>query len=319
MSSGPRPTPGERMKTNSIDLRQLRYFVAVAEELNFERAGKRLGICSPPLCVQMRRLQDYLGVELLRIHRRKLQLTAEGRLFLAEARNILSAAEDGVARVRRAAEADSGRLTVACDPLFEFGILPEILVAFRRARPKVEFALRSLRTQQQIAELAMDRLDVGFVCSPIDSDEVDLTELCQQPLIALIPKKHPLSELTAISFEALSGTPLIVYSRALDPHTFDQIGAEFQRAGAQMEVGYEVESPLLMIGMIAAGHGCGIAPKSVSGFKSGAIVCKPLAASQLGHTLGIVKRRNRKGLAAMFCDFVEHDYGVCIGPTKFVA
>jgi DNA-binding transcriptional LysR family regulator len=290
-----------------MDLRQLRYFVVVAEELNFQRASKRLDVCPPPLLMQMRKLQESLGVELFRTHRRRLQLTPEGRFFLDEARTILATAQRGVARVRQVAEGDSGRLTIGCSTVAEFGILPHILAAFRQSRPRVQLVLRSLRTPQQLTELAESRLDVGFVCPPISADELDLTELSRQPFVAAIPQSHPLSDAAAVSFEALSGTPLITYSRSLDPHSFREIEAEFQRAGAHMDVAYEAESSLSMIALAAAGNGCCIVPQYVRQFTTAGVVCKPLVTTQIERTLAIAKRKDRQGLAAIFCDFVvEH-------------
>lgn len=287
-----------------MELRQLRYFVAVAEELNLQRASKRLHICAPPLLRQMRNLRDSVGVDLFRTHRRRLQLTAEGRLFLEEARMILATAQRGVARVRQAAKGESGRLTIGCNPVAEFGILPHILAAFRSARPRVELVLRSLRTPQQLAELAEDRLDIGFVCPPIPTDELDLKELHRQPFVAAMPSGHPLSEAQAVSIQALSGAPLIAYSRTLDPHSFHEIEAHFDRVGARMDVAYETESALSMIALAAAGNGCCIVPEYVRQFTSVGVVCRPLAAAQIERTLAIVRRKDRQGLTGIFYDFV---------------
>ena len=286
-----------------MELRQLRYFVVVAEELNLQRASKRLHICAPPLLRQMRNLRDSVGVDLFRTRRGRLELTIEGRLFLEEARTILATAQRSVDRVRQAAQGESGRLTVGCNPVAEFGILPHVLAAFRRARPRVELVLRSLRTPQQVAELAEDRLDVGFVCPPIRSDEFDLKVLHRQPFVAALPREHPLSAAPAVSFEALSGVPLIAYSRGLDPHSFGEIEAQFRRAGAQMEVAYEAESSLSMIALAAAGNGFCIVPEYVRQFTSVGVVCRPLASALIERTLAIVKRKDRQGLAAVFYDF----------------
>jgi LysR family hca operon transcriptional activator len=293
-----------------MELRQLRYFVVVAEELNLQRASQRLHISAPPLLRQMRNLRDSVGVDLFRTHRRRLQLTAEGRLFLEEARTLLATAQRSVARVRQAALGEAGRLTVGCNPVAEFGILPHILAAFRKARPRVELVLRSLRTPHQIAELAADRLDVGFVCPPIRSDEFDLKEINRQPFVAAMPREHPLSKVPSVSFEALSGTPLIAYSRTLDPHSFSEIEAQFQRVGAQMDVAFETESSLSMIALAAAGNGFCIVPEYVRQFTSVGIVCKPLAEAQIERALAIAKRKDRQGLAAIFYDFVaQHTSG----------
>jgi DNA-binding transcriptional LysR family regulator len=295
-----------------MDLRQLRYFVVVAEELNFQRAGKRLDVCAPPLLMQMRKLQDSLGVELLKTIRRRLQLTVEGRFFLEEARTILATAERGMARVRQVAEGDAGRLTIGCNAVAEFGILPHILASFRRVRPQVELLLRSLRTPHQLTELLERRLDVGFVCAPIPTDELDVKELTRQPCVVAVPKEHPLAEVPAVSFEALSGVPLITCSRTLDPQFFSEIEAGFRSAGAQMEVAYEAESSLSMIALVAAGSGCCIVPAYARQFTSVGIVCKPLAGAQIEHTLAIARRQDRRGLAAVFCDFVAEQAGAAV-------
>lgn len=288
-----------------MELRQLRYFVAVAEELNLQKASRRLHICAPPLWLQMRKLQELIGVALFRrTQRGRLELTDAGGALLDEARAMLASVEHGVMRVRQVANREAGRLIIGCNAVAEFGVLPYIVAAFRRARPQVELVLRSVRTPQQLPDLQRDALDVGFICPPITAGTLDLHELTRQPFVAALPEDHPLSEAAAVSFEALSEAPMITYSRALDPHSFEQIQTQFQRAQVPMRVAYEAETAFAMLALTRAGNGCCIVPEYAHQFAPRGVVCRPLAASPIVRTLAVVKRKERQGLAATFFQFV---------------
>jgi DNA-binding transcriptional LysR family regulator len=293
-----------------MELRQLRYFVVVAEELNFQRAGKRLHICPPPLSVQMGKLQKSIGVELLRNRRGRLELTDAGRAFLADARTLLAAAERSVARARQVASGEAGRLIIGSNAVAEYGVFPHIIAAFKQAHPKIELSLRSLRTPQQIVALLEGDLDVGFVCPPIPDEAFDVKELTRQPFVAALPVQHRLAQAPSVSFEALSEAPLITYSRALDPHSFEQIEGHFQRAGASMRVAYEAETSFSMIALTAAGNGCCIVPEYARQFRPDGVVCKPLESGSIERTLAVIKRKDRDGITRAFHQFAADHVGM---------
>lgn len=302
-----------------MELRQLRYFVVVAEELNFQKAGRRLHICPPPLSVQMGKLQESINVQLFRNRRGKLELTDAGRVFLTEARRLLEDAERSISRARQAASGETGRLVIGSNAVAEYGVFPHILAAFKKAHPNIELSLRSLRTPQQIVALLEGELDVGFVCPPIPDEVFDVKELTRQPFVAALPVQHRLAQAPSVSFEALSEAPLITYSRALDPHSFRQIEGHFQRAGATMRVAYEAETSFSMIALTAAGNGCCIVPQYAGQFRPDGVVCKPLESASIERTLAVIKRKDRDGIAAAFHQFAADHVATMQSLEKWAA
>lgn len=287
-----------------MELRHLRYFVAVAEELSFRRAAARLHIAPPPLSIQIRQLEEEVGADLLSRTGRGLCLTEAGRVFLEQARQTLVQASRAVSLARQTAQgATGGHLAIGYNAVAESGVLPAIVRAFRERWPKVELTLRALRTPNQFEALSRGELDLGFLCPPPPTDAFDLQDLTKQPFVVGLSSDHPLAAAPAVSFADLSGEPLVLYSRELDPDSFRQIEEHFRCANAVMHVAYELESSHSMINFVAAGNGCCIVPEYVRGFRPGEVVCKPLGPSDIVRTLAIAKTKGREGLVESFYGF----------------
>jgi LysR family transcriptional regulator, hca operon transcriptional activator len=293
-------------RESKVELRHVRYFVAVAETLNLRKAADRLHISAPPLTVQIRDLEAEIGTELLARKRkgRRLELTDAGRVFLDHARRLLAQADESIVSARRAATGSLGRLSIGYNPVAELGVLPRLVPALRTKWPAIEINWHSLKTPLQIEALARDELDLGFICPPVPEGVFDLQPLTQQPFIAVLPAKHRLATAGTIPWAALSDEPLILHSSALDPHSFRQIEQQFAEAGAVMRVVCELESTPSMIALVATGAGSCIAPEYVRNFCRDSVVCKPLAPPNILRTLAVAKKRGRDGLADLFYRFV---------------
>jgi DNA-binding transcriptional LysR family regulator len=168
-----------------MELRQLRYFVALGEELHFGRAAERLHISQPPLSQQIARLERDLGVTLVRRSSRKVELTAAGELFLAEARRTLSQVEYAAHVARRASDGEAGRVRVGFVPVC--GVMPGIVGRFLRRHPAVQLTLSCMRTVDQLDCIAQGSLDVGFVHLPIHRPALSVHEVQSHPLIVALP------------------------------------------------------------------------------------------------------------------------------------
>ena len=289
-----------------MELRHVRYFVAVAETLNLRKAAARLHISPPPLTVQIRDLEAEVGTELFARKKkgRRLELTDAGRVFLDHARRLLAQADESLLAARRAAKGCVGRLSIGYNPVAELSVLPRLVPALKAKWPGVEINWHSLKTPRQIEALERDELDLGFLCPPVPEGAFDLQSLTEEPFIAVLPQQHRLSSAATITWEALSGEPLIAYSSALDPHSFREIEQQFIQAGAVMRVVCELESAPSMVALVATGAGSCIAPEYVRHFCRDSVVCKPLAPPNVLRTLAVAKKRGRDGLADSCYRFV---------------
>src|SRR5579871_4301881 len=182
-----------------MELRQLRYFVAVAEELHFRRAAERLHISQPPLSQQIRALEDELGFALLIRTRRRVELTAAGAAFLRDARTLLGELEGAVATARRIDAGHTGRLRINFVGSALFSIVPGIVERFRRSRPGVELELHERATVDQLRAVRAGLADVGLVRPPIEHDgELDVRTVLRERTVAALPAGHPLATLSRI-------------------------------------------------------------------------------------------------------------------------
>jgi DNA-binding transcriptional LysR family regulator len=289
-----------------MELFQARYFVAVGEQLSFRRAAEGLHVSPSSLSVQVRKLENEIGAELLIREGHYVKLTEAGRVFLKEARQFLDHAARSVSLARRAAKGDLS-LTVGYNTVAEFTVLPWIVAAFKKGWPQTRLTLRSLKTPEQFAALSCNELDLGFICPPVPSDEFEVRELGREPFVVVLPTEHPLAREASVSFSSLSREPLILYSRVLDPDSYRQIEREFRLANAVMNVVYELESSPAMIHFVAAGNGCCIAPEYVCGIRREGVVCKPLEPNSIVRTLAVAKRKDSTALADSLYRFaIDH-------------
>ena len=288
-----------------MELRHLRYFVAVAEELNYKKAAARVHICAPPLFAQIKALERHVGVTLLVRDGNALKLTDAGRVFLAEARETLSRARQGVTLARQVANGEAGHVSIGYNAVAEFSIFPGVVSAFRRKYTNVRLAFHSRNTPEQLQALSQGDVEVGFICPPVAGEGLDIHELTRQPFIAVVPADHRLASLPRVSFESLSGEPLIIFSRTLDWGAFGQIQEHFARVGAFMNVVDELESAPSIMRFAAMGNGCAILPEYVRGLCPDGAICKPLEPQSIVRSLAIAKKRGNGGLAALFYQFVR--------------
>src|ERR1700722_13694447 len=290
-----------------MEIRHLRYFVAVAEELSFRRAAARLHMAQPPLSVQIKQLELEVGAELISREGHKVSLTEAGRVFLEHARQTLIQVIRSVPFARQAAKGEIGNLSIGYGTAAEFRVFPSIIPAFRKQWPNVHLAFNQMGTVRQIDALRRDEIDVAFVWAPISSEEFDVSELCQETFAALLSTQHPLSSRAAISIKDLSREALTLMSRDLDPELSHELEQLFLKAGAQMNVAYELESLVSLLNFVAMQVGCSVLPDYIRLLSRPGIVFKSLKPPNLTKTLVVIKKKKRTGLAESFFRFtVEH-------------
>jgi LysR family transcriptional regulator, benzoate and cis,cis-muconate-responsive activator of ben and cat genes len=260
-----------------LELRQLRYFVAVARERNFTRAAETLHIAQPPLSRQIQQLEDELGVTLIERGSRPLRLTDAGRLLYEQAVQVLERVEETKAIARRLQEAGRVRFSFGFVPSTLYGYLPEVIRRYRGARPGVELTLLELTSLEQIAALKEGRIDVGFGRIPFDDPSVERRLLRNERLIAALPSGHPLAAPDgALRLDVLAEEPLVVYPNAPRPSYADQVLTLYRERGLKPPVVHEVREVQTALGLVAAEAGVCLVPASVERLRRDNVVYRPL-------------------------------------------
>lgn len=247
-----------------MKLQQMRYFVAVAAERNFNKAAERLHIAQPPLSRAILQLEAELGTELIDRTVRPLALTAAGRLFHDQALQILSRVEDARAMIKAAVASERRRFTIGFVASTIYARLPELIRAFRIEAPDVELVLVEYTTLQQIAALKEGRIDVGFGRIRLEDVSVRRTVLRYERLIAALPLGHPLAKGDGpLSLHAVGKEPIILYPRAPRPSYADQVLSLFHDYSIEPRVVHEARELQIAIGLVAAEEGISLVPESV--------------------------------------------------------
>ncbi|MBI2948299.1 MAG: LysR family transcriptional regulator [Verrucomicrobia bacterium] len=247
-----------------MELRLLRYFVAVAEELHFGRDAQRLHISQPPLSTQIRELEDEVGVPLLLRTKRSVQLTPAGRAFLAEARQILDRTAQAKEVARRADSKEAGRLVVACGPVAIYAAAPAVLANFRAHCPTVTVVLMETMPLGIVEGLQKGTVDVGLVVPYFDAVAVKREQILMLPLAVVVPRSHPLAERGPIRLHQLEGEPLVLFSRGIGSGFTEHILGLFHWRGFTPKVAHEVTGIQALFAMVAAGYGVSLVPESLA-------------------------------------------------------
>ncbi|SAL83892.1 transcriptional regulator CatR [Caballeronia arvi] len=259
-----------------MELRHLRYFVAVAEERNFTRAAERLHIAQPPLSRQIQQLEETLGVQLFERNSRPLKLTETGKFFYSHAVQLLAQTAELESMTRRVGNIERS-LSVGFVGSTLYGMLPKIIRRFRDENATVELSLHEMSTMDQIRALKDGRIDVGFGRIRHEDANIRRVVLREEQLIVALPLGHPLSLAKAVlSLRDLVNETLIIFPKAPRPSYADQVLAAYQDRGLAPRKIYEVRELQIALGLVAAGEGISVVPSSVHGLKRDDVSYKEL-------------------------------------------
>ena len=284
-----------------LQIRRLRYFLAVADELNFSRAAERLHVAQPPLSQQIRKLESELGATLFDRSTHHVALTPAGRVLVDHARDLLARADAAVSDVRRAGGAGIGQLTVGFVGVGAGDLTPLVLASFALSHPDIVVSMTQYPLSTTDCGLRSGEVDVAFLWLPVDDTELSVAPLLDEPRVAVLPAGHPLAGSTCLRFEQLVDEPFVI-SRSEDPVWRDFWMVHDQRGGVATRIGASTETPDEGFAAIVGGRGVGIAPASMQRYytQTGArfvpIVDIPPATLALGWRRGV--------LSAAAADFV---------------
>jgi DNA-binding transcriptional LysR family regulator len=256
-----------------MELRQLKYFVAVAEELNFRRAAEKLYMQQPPLSRQIRQLETELGVELFHRTKRSVSLTEAGRAFLDEARLTLAQAQRAINAVQ---SKTSNKLTIGFSICAFDRIIPELIQKFRRQYPETQVNLTEMSKSSQIQALLNNRIDLGFCYAPITQIELESLTILSEPLAVVLPLNHPLAEREQIELRSLHAESFILCPKDIKPDVRRQIIQLCTHAGFQPQIAREVSPTEVQLRLVESGMGISLIAASSKRRHNAKVVYRPL-------------------------------------------
>lgn len=263
-----------------MELRHLRYFVTVAEELHFGRAARKLHISQPPLSMQIRSLEEELGVTLLNRNQRHVALTHAGNAFLGEARHILARLEQAVLMTRRAGRGEIGELAIGFISVADYNVLPIVLREFRARYPLVNLTLRESTSDTQLQDLVAGRIDVGFLLPPVAHPALSSAPILREPLIAALPDRHPLARKPGkLALAKLKDAPFILFPRAMAPGMYDDILSFCRSAGFSPRVEQEAVQMQTIVSLVSAELGVALIPASLTNLQRTGVTYKAIRES----------------------------------------
>jgi DNA-binding transcriptional LysR family regulator len=291
----------------NLELRQLRYFATVAEELHFGRAAEKLHMTQPPLSQAIALLEQQLGAALFLRNRRQVSLTPAGAALLPEARRMLAQAAELPELVRRAAAGETGHIALAFVTSADYSVLPPFLLRYRQAFPQVQIVLQEATSDVQVEDLLRQRIDAGLLIPPLPDKaqaELDYLKVLEESLVLCVPAG--LAQLKgggAVRLQDLPHLPLIIFPRHISPGLHDAILSCFRAAGITPVIGQEAIQMQTIVSLVSGGMGLALVPQSVSKLMRPGVEYRALADPTPLVETGLAWRRDN--LSPVLREFIE--------------
>lgn len=257
-----------------MDIRKMRYFIMVAEELNFSRAAERLRMAQPPLSQEIRKLEEELGVQLFHRTKRMVELTDAGKIFLEGSQQTLFQLERAIKETQLAAEGKIGNLIIGFVDSTE--IVIEVLNKFRERFPKIHLILREMTTEQQLKALYEKQIHIEFIRSK-QNNGILSSEVCSEESLRLVlHQDHPFTSLPEIPLQLLIDEPFILFPRHFGTNFYDLIISYFGDHGVSLNVVQEAVQMQTIVNLVATGMGVSVVPSSVESYKRPGVIYKKI-------------------------------------------
>ncbi|GAA0377312.1 LysR substrate-binding domain-containing protein [Bacillus horti] len=257
-----------------MNTRLLRYFIAVAEELNFSRAAKRLNMAQPPLSQQIMQLENEIGAQLFRRNKRMVQLTDAGKVFLKEAQSLLLQMEQAGQKARLAEQGQLGDLRIGFVGSASDGSFVEKIKEFYQQNPSVNLQLLELTSSEQMDALYAKEIDLGLMRRQSVNQTLHSSRIAEEPLVLVLPEHHALASKVALSAEDVAHDRFILFPRRLGPDFYDLIIGFFQSHEVSLNIVQEAIHMHTIVNLVSTGIGIAVVPASVTNFKRPGIVYK---------------------------------------------
>lgn len=297
-----------------MKLQQLKYFVAVAEELNFRRAAEKLYMQQPPLSRQIRQLETELDVELFHRNKRSVSLTKAGQAFLNEARLTLAQAQRAANAAQQAAA--KSKLTIGFSVCAFDRVLPEIIKTFRQQYPETLINLTEMPKEKQIQALLSDWIDIGFCYAPIERPGLDSLTILSEPLVVVLPPSHLLAQQEKIELRSLKLESFVMCPKRIKPDAHEQIMQLCARAGFEPKIVQEASPPEVLLRLVESGMGISLTAANSETRHNVKVVYRPLVEPVPVLKIAAVWHQNHQSFA--LSHFIENCLPKCDRGSKSV-
>jgi DNA-binding transcriptional LysR family regulator len=303
-----------------MELRQIRSFLSIAETLHFGRTAELIHLSQPALSLQIRALEQEVGVKLLERDRRKTTLTAAGMAFRDDAAAAVLRIEQAIRSARMAADGKLGLLRIGFISTAGNEIVPDIVRRFRESNPQVEFSLRNILTIDQIQMLNMGLLDIGFLRLPIgEHPELEIIAIHREPFVVVVPRSNKLAKSRRVRLRELSGQDFVMYERSYAPGFHDLLFGMLRDAGVVPNISQTAGQMPTLISLVDAGMGISILPASAVRHSAASVIACEIADAIPMSEIGIaINRRNRTAIIENFmsCSLGESGQAGKWAPAK---
>lgn len=291
---------------HDIELRHLRYFVAVAEELHFGHAAKRLHLAQPPLSQQIRKLEDILGHALFTRTSRQVKLTSAGVLFLDRARSTLRKVHEDMETARSVGRGELGFLTVGFIGSAMLTSVPAMLGHYRSRYPRVNLQLRESYTSGVVQALLQGTVDAGFLRDGGPTEGLEVETAFSEPFISVLPRQHRLAKHATLSAFALRDEPFVFFSPLVGSRAYQKAVSICEERGFRPQVVQEAPQWLTILRLVGAGLGVTLAPACVEGIAAPDVVCRPLQKTAIRSEIELAWRIGEdRAIVKTFCSIAR--------------
>lgn len=267
------------MKQDDLDMRHLRYFLKVAQTLNFTRAAEQLGLQQPPLSLQIRQMEEAIGVRLFDRQPRGVTLTAAGEYWQTAAQQVTARLEEAIAEVRRRQLGKSGQLRLGfAGATYNHPAVPATIRAYRALRPAVELSSQQSNTPALLDDLRNGHLDAAFIRPPVTSGhQLSIHPFVTEETLLVLPSSHRAAKARKVDLTAIMDDELILFPRTFGPGLYDSIISACHTIGFSPNLGQSASQISSILPMVAAGFGVSVLPRSVASVPVPGTVCLPIA------------------------------------------
>ena len=291
-----------------MEIRHLKYFLAVAEELHFGRAAAKIYIAQPPLSQQIKQLEAEIGVKLFNRTKRSVELTEAGKVFQREAYAVIERLEKGILKTQQAARGEAGWLSIGFVSSINYEILPNVLREFRQQCPDVEIFLQEMSIPEQNQSLLGKRIHVGFSRMPVENPELISKVIAREQLIVALPVSHKLNKKKILKLSELKNDPFIMLSQARPSPYYDFVMRLCAEAGFQPRIAQQVGEIQTALGLVAAGIGFALVPASTQNLHREGVTYIHLTAQPIIEMIMQYRRDETSPVFSRFLQVIESLY-----------